>query len=88
MNENKNLLPCPFCGGEAEFVTDTSGYQNDNRIIGFHIRCKDCKIEYPKRYEIRFHLGGHGGIVTDVDERDIALEEWNRRTCSCKKQEG
>ncbi len=87
MSENKNLLPCPFCGGEAEFVTDTSGYKNDSRIIGFRIRCKNCNIEYPKRYEIRLRLGKRGEIVTDIDERKSALEAWNSRTCSCKKQE-
>lgn len=86
MSEN-NLKPCPFCGGEAEFVTDTSGYKNDSRMISFHIQCKDCEIEYPKRYEIKLHLGSHGEIVTDIDERQKALEAWNNRTCSCKKQE-
>ena len=85
---NEELLNCPFCGGEAEFSADTSGHQNNSRTIIFHIRCKECKIVYPKRYEIRFHLGSHGEIVTDVDERKNALEAWNKRTCSCKKQEG
>lgn len=82
---NEKLLNCPFCGGEAEFVTTTNGYQKDSRIIEFHIRCRECKIEYPKRYEIRLRLGSSGEIVTDVDERENALEAWNRRICSCKE---
>ena len=73
------LKPCPFCGGEAEFITDTNGCQSDFRKISFHIQCKGCKIEYPKRYEIGFHLSGHGEIVMDTDERQKALEVWNRR---------
>ena len=85
--KENSLKPCPFCGGEAEFVTDISGYQNDSRIICFHIQCKECEIEYPKRYEIILHLGSHGEILADVDERKNALEAWNRRTCSCKRQE-
>lgn len=83
----EKLKSCPFCGGEVEFVTDTTGYKAEYRMINFHIRCKDCKIEYPKRYEIGFHLDSHGEIAMDTDERQKALEAWNRRTCSCKNRE-
>lgn len=73
------LKPCPFCGSKAEFVTTTSGYQNDSRIIGFQIRCTKCKIEYPKRYEVRVSLGRNGEIITDLDQRKEAVDAWNNR---------
>lgn len=73
------LKPCPFCGGEAEFITDTSGLRSEFRRISFSIQCKGCKIEYPKRYEIEFRLDSHGEIVMNTDERQKALEAWNKR---------
>lgn len=83
MEENKNtmdeLKPCPFCGGQAEFVTNTIGYQNCDGIIGFSIRCKKCKTEYPKQYEITISLGSKGQIETGIDQRKQAVSDWNKR---------
>ena len=79
MDNNNELKPCPFCGGQAEFVTNTSGYKNCDRIIGFSIRCKKCKTEYPKRYELRISLGSKGQIETDIDQREQAVSDWNKR---------
>lgn len=73
------LKPCPFCGGKGEFETKTSGYQNDSKIIGFYIKCNKCKLEQPKRYEIRVSLGINGEIITDLDQRKDAVDAWNNR---------
>ena len=73
------LKHCPFCGGKAEFVTNSSGYQNDSRLIGFHIKCTKCGIEHQKRYEVRVSLGRNGEIVTDLDQRKDAVDAWNKR---------
>ena len=79
MTNNFELKPCPFCGGRAEFVTNTSGYKNDSRIIGFAIKCNKCKAVYPKRYEIRISLNSRGLIETDIDQRNQAISDWNTR---------
>lgn len=73
MNENKNLLPCPFCGGEAiihtvephthviaKFMPDYGG--------GAFIECKSCTC-----------------AISGETEQE-AITTWNRRTCSCKKK--
>lgn len=38
MNEIK-LKPCPFCGGEAEFGTNPTGYRT------IWVYCSECKAE-------------------------------------------
>ena len=48
--------------------------ENDSRLIGFHIKCTKCKIEHPKRYEVRVSLGRNGEIVTDLDQRKDAID--------------
>lgn len=41
--ENQDLLPCPFCGGEAKKVPRFSmGYAGDG------IKCSKCNVEIPK----------------------------------------
>lgn len=79
MYNDFKLKHCPFCGGQPEFVTNTSGYQKDSRIIGFAIECNKCKTVYPKRYEIRISLGSKGQIETDIDQRKQAVTDWNTR---------
>lgn len=79
MDSNNELKPCPFCCGQAEFVTNTSGYKQDSRIIGFTIKCRKCKTVYPKIYEIRISLNSKGQIETDIDQRKQAVSDWNTR---------
>ena len=77
---NKNeLKPCPFCGGQAEFVSYTGGYKDNGMLIVFNIRCNKCKAEYPKSYGLRISLGLNGQIETDEDQRKQALSDWNKR---------
>lgn len=73
------LKPCPFCGGTAGFVTDSSGYNNDSRLIGFKIKCSKCGLVLPKKFNIQISLGGKGNIVTDLDQRQDAVNSWNNR---------
>lgn len=80
MVRNNELEPCPFCGREAEFVTNSSGFSNESRLIGFYIKCKGCHIKSPKNYELRVSLGCNGLLVTDYDQRDEAINDWNTRS--------
>lgn len=66
MSEIK-LLPCPFCGGEAEFHRSLS-------VIGdiVTVRCKACQA---KTAGILFDAGKH----QSDEEYDEAAEAWNNR---------
>lgn len=77
----EKLRKCSFCGGEAYFRTDTSGYRNDMRLIGFQIECRNCHTSYPKRYKVEVKLNENGEIETTNDERPKAIKAWNRRCC-------
>ena len=73
------LKPCPFCGGEAEFETkgDISNYTEVG--FDFTIKCGECGIEIPGRHKVTFILGKRGKIITIIDEREMAMNDWNRR---------
>lgn len=88
MNEN-NLLPCPFCGGEAIIENGTNGAA---------IACSSCGCS-TKYYEDIPDTLSHGGMfsnfrgefhVSQKGEQGIfqAITAWNKRTCSCKKNTG
>ena len=60
------LKPCPFCGGEAEFITEHIETEfGDRRCVA--IRCSGCK----KRTSLYMWQGAPGIIETIVDL-------WNR----------
>lgn len=61
------LLPCPFCGGEAELLTGMHAF---NDVI---IRCKKCSTESA------LFDGEHENLQVNTDD---ALEAWNTRAHS------
>lgn len=77
MNEN-NLKPCPFCGGEASLYMD-----NHKKYFA---GCENCNFYYG--IEIEHDQELYEGWRAIYDTREEAIAAWNRRTCSCKKQEG
>jgi Lar family restriction alleviation protein len=42
----EKLLPCPFCGGEAEIDFDFSGYNESTRYYGV---CNSCYAKSHKK---------------------------------------
>lgn len=71
MSEIK-LLPCPFCGGEAEFVRDIERkdiFQSSDYV---YVRCKECHAQTSKiYYSAEFHK---------LDEEYALVEKaWNTR---------
>lgn len=72
------LKPCPFCGGEAEYVNFVD---NDMRNLSPHpvclIRCKTCKAQ----------MGDFVATDTTFAYKDMATEAWNRRVNDVHSQE-
>jgi len=61
------LLPCPFCGDEAEYsITSDEGQRNDFDTV----RCKTCVAEM----RTILHWMDKGG-----EHRDALASAWNRR---------
>ncbi len=75
-----NLKPCPFCGGEAVFRV-TSTVTRGGGIVGytFVVGCNRCGISLPKTYTIEFSINEKGELIPNRDDRETALELWNRR---------
>ena len=76
-----DLKPCPFCGEKAQF--EQRGYGTTDLAsvrLGFSVRCKKCGAYAP-------HADGHISINLSVtgelniweDDRNKAIEAWNRR---------
>ena len=75
------LKPCPFCGGEAKFFVKYFCERGVIRGWQFGIHCFKCNLTTPRTdYQVGVQFNEFGDIVTIVDERDKAIEAWNRRT--------
>lgn len=75
-----DLKRCPFCGGEASLLTKSSIARNPIRGWEFGIVCERCAVSTPKTdYRLEVQLGHKGQITTLTDEREMAIEAWNRR---------
>lgn len=78
MNYNERLMPCPFCGGEANMITTTNGSTHHDVSFTFGVECSECGTSLPWMHELRATLE-NGELKITKDERDRAVEEWNRR---------
>lgn len=76
----EKLKPCPFCGGEAKFFVKSKSVMGEVRGWQFGIFCSRCDVTTPRRdYKIELSFEGSGEIKTIIDERENAIEAWNRR---------
>ena len=78
MKYSEKLKPCPFCGKKAEFRTNTTGTNGQNFKYRFNIRCRNCGMNSSHIYDVEITFR-NGDFVIIEDERDKAVEEWNRR---------
>lgn len=78
MNETE-LKSCPFCGGMAHFRETFNAFQNNFRTVKFQVECCKCHVSIPKTYELEIFFNEKGKIETPKDEREKAIEVWNRR---------
>lgn len=74
------LKPCPFCGGKAVFLVKSHTEHGFNRGWLFGISCINCGVALPKsNYKIETSFEANGAIKVTTDEREIAIQAWNRR---------
>lgn len=73
MSRYDELKPCPFCGGEAEYISkvlvipilDKNGaYIDADDAYYEETRCKECGIGY---------------MLADDEDDGLTIEKWNRR---------
>ena len=78
------LLPCPFCGGEAHFITTSNNSNHTGVGFGYIIACSKCKCTpIQKAKEMNVYLDKKGEIkITEASEsvRRNMIVEWNTRT--------
>ena len=74
------LKNCPFCGGEAEFSVKTLNGVLKFNFWEFRICCSECNLTSPKTYKLGAILNEFGDFKIAIDERNEAIEAWNRRT--------
>ena len=86
MNHNEKLMPCPFCGGKANMITTTNGSTHHDVSFTFGVECSECGTSLPWVHELRATLVD-GELKITKDERDKAVEEWNRRIPNKKARE-
>jgi Lar family restriction alleviation protein len=74
------LKQCPFCGGGAAYLIQSNGASGNERGWLFGIVCKKCGVTSPKRnYVLKVSFCTDGQLHTIEDEREAAIEAWNRR---------
>ena len=75
------LKPCPFCGITPHFKVKSNCLRDTSKGCEFTVFCQGCGIEFPQKYsfEIEFDLANPYGIKIVADEREKAVEAWNRR---------
>lgn len=74
------LKPCPFCGGQAEFLIKRVYSQAAKHDWEFTVHCTGCGVRLPKDdFRVQVSLNGGGEIVLEPDERQKAADMWNRR---------
>jgi len=74
------LLPCPFCGGEAELKSQEVEYG----LCGAWVLCKECnaKSNYMNTHELHLRQGSISTPMTEESRRrgiERAIASWNTR---------
>ena len=77
---SNTLKPCPFCGGKVHFRNTSTLFGNGLYGFEFTIQCRACNIRLPKQYCLKVKLDGDGNLEFNVDERDRAIADWNKRS--------
>ena len=80
---DRELKPCPFCGGAAKIKTSATFANAGVAGFTFVIVCSKCGMEYPLKFNIGFILTDKGEIKQSIGYENVietAIDAWNRRT--------
>ncbi|MCM1232313.1 MAG: thioredoxin family protein [Ruminococcus flavefaciens] len=85
MEELKKCQRCG-CGNIVFSVINSIGHIEDNFIsFIFKIECKNCKSSLPILYHLEIKMGENGEIEIIDDDREVAVEAWNRQCANTNK---
>ena len=73
------LKPCPFCGGKAVFFVKNHTASETKSYWRIGVYCTKCDLTSSKLYSLTLALGTNAEIQTIKDERQHAVDDWNRR---------
>lgn len=72
---DKDLLPCPFCGGRAEMVYDDWGYYPGK----YHVGCTVCAARTEEFADGRYDESGMKTLKITEEAKSAAADAWNIR---------
>ena len=78
-DEEYKLKSCPFCGHKAVFNIRSIMTADFVRGFSFNIECSNCKISKGNIYTFEFSFENNGRLYANKDERQDAVDEWNKR---------
>ena len=74
--ENRELKPCPFCGGEAKITKSGYGHSKDYYSADYRIGCERCGFDF----KATSYFGVKDGVpFVSVDGYEQIVDKWNRR---------
>jgi len=78
-DRREELKPCPFCGGKPDFLA--TKYMADTFCTGivFSLVCNNCGGSISRSYCMTIRLNKDGSLYIEADNRQRAIEEWNKR---------
>lgn len=70
------ILPCPFCGGKADFESETACYGHGDYAKVVRVRCEDCGCAGADVDDRDYELGR---CIGTEEQKTRAIAAWNRR---------
>lgn len=68
----RNLKPCPFCGGEARAYLEDNGEGFDFN----YVECMGCSVTFEEQVG---RIDGEDELFSDVDSMKALIDKWNKR---------
>lgn len=79
LHKKDELKSCRLCGGEAEILLVSNGFESAEFIQKHEVRCKNCKGGMQKEFTSRFTRDTSGEFIVLEDGIKEAIKEWNKR---------
>ena len=70
------ILPCPFCGGEGVWESDTACYGHGDYARVVRVRCTECGCASADVDDRDYEAGR---CISFEEQKTRAIAKWNRR---------